>query len=296
MEKKKTISVVMIVKNEEAVLARCLESVKDADEIIICDTGSTDGTIEIAKKYTDKVYTDFTWCDDYAKARNHAKSKATCEWILSIDADEVLHDFSEVRRVVELGTNAIRVTMIGESDNDLEFPFSRLFRNCPEIFWCEPVHNHLNVPGEGELIGDVKITFGWSPAHAADPDRALRMLEKAVKDDPTPRRLYYLGREYWYKQDYEKCVVTLGRQVQIDFFEAQRADGFLIMSQAFSALGRDQDARDACAQAIIINPHFKEAVEWMAGISVDHNASIWRKWATFCENRDVLVMRSRANQ
>lgn len=289
----KTISVVMIVKNEEALLGRCLESVKEADEIIICDTGSTDGTIEVAKKYTDKIYTDFTWCDDYSAARNHAKSKATGDWILSIDADEVLNTpFAEVRRIVELATNAVRVTMVGESRDSLEFVFCRLFRNCPEIFWCEPVHNHLSISGEGERIGDIRITFGWSPAHSADPNRALRMLEKAVADDPSPRRLYYLGREYWYKKEYEKCVHTLGRQVQIDRWEEQRADGFLIMSMAFSAMGLDDDARDACAQAIIINSDFKEAVEWMAGISLDKNAGNWRKWAKFCNNRDLLVMRS----
>ena len=90
-------------------LARCLDSVKDADEIIICDTGSTDNTIEIAKKYTDKVYTDFTWCDDFSAARNHAKEKATGDYILSIDADEFCHDFSKVRESVE----AILVNIFG---------------------------------------------------------------------------------------------------------------------------------------------------------------------------------------
>jgi glycosyltransferase involved in cell wall biosynthesis len=81
------ISVVMIAKNEEAVLGRCLESVKDADEIIICDTGSTDSTIEVARRYTDKVFSDYTWEDHFAKARNHAKEKATGDWILFTDAD-----------------------------------------------------------------------------------------------------------------------------------------------------------------------------------------------------------------
>lgn len=291
----KTISAVLIVKNEEALLARCLESVKDADEIIICDTGSTDKTIEIAKRYTDKVYTDFVWCDDFAAARNHAKSKATGDWILSIDADEFCHDFSEVRRVVELGDQAIRCTLIGEGRDDLEFTFSRLFRNTPEIQWVEPVHNHLNIAGDGEKIGDVKITFGWSPAHDKDPDRALRILEKSVKQDPTPRRLYYLGREYWYKQQYEKCVMTLGKQVRTDLWDAQRADGFLIMSMAFSKMGCDDDARDACLQAININSDFKEAIEWMAGISKDHNAPQWRRMAQTASNRDLLIVRSPAH-
>ena len=66
----------MIVKNEQEVLARCLDcAVKFADEIIIVDTGSTDQTKSIAHKYTDKVY-DFEWCDDFSKARNYSFSKA----------------------------------------------------------------------------------------------------------------------------------------------------------------------------------------------------------------------------
>lgn len=291
----KTISVVIIGKNEEALLSRCLDSVRDADEIIYCDTGSTDNTIEIAKKYTDKIFTDYTWNDNFAEARNHAKSKATGDWILSIDCDEFCQDFSEVRRVVELGDQTIRVTMCGEGRTDLEFTFARLFKNCPEIFWVEPVHNHLNVSGEGERIGDVRITFGWSPAHDKDPDRALRILEKAVLQDPTPRRLYYLGREYWYKQDYEKCVIALGRQVRTDLWPAQRADGFMVMSMAFSKLGQDQDARDACAQAILINSDFKEAIEWMANISTNENAAQWRRMAETASNRDLLIVRSPAN-
>lgn len=67
-----TISLCMIVKNEEKVLARCLDSIADLmDEIIIVDTGSSDNTKEIAKKYTDKIY-DFAWIDDFSAARNYS--------------------------------------------------------------------------------------------------------------------------------------------------------------------------------------------------------------------------------
>ena len=76
-----TISLCMIVKNEEKVLARCLDSIADLmDEIIIVDTGSSDNTKEIAKKYTDKIY-DFAWIDDFSAARNYSFSKATKEYI-----------------------------------------------------------------------------------------------------------------------------------------------------------------------------------------------------------------------
>lgn len=287
---KKTIAVAMIVKNEEALLARCLESVKDADAIYIADTGSSDRTVEIARQYTDNVYLDFIWCDDFSAAQNFIKDKVKEDWILSIDADEFCHDFSEVRKAIELGKDMIRVGMVAEGGHRLEFGFGRLFRNSPDIFWVQPIHKHLNIPGEGENIGNVKITFGYSPAHQNDPDRALRILERVVaqEGDSAGRNLYYLGREYWYKQRYKECTATLGRYVQISGWPAEKAEAFLIMSQCYSAQELDEDAKDACLQAIKINPNFKEAVTWMAGIVAPEDAPQWRRMAKTADNRGVL--------
>lgn len=285
----KTVGVAIIAKNEEALIGRCLESVKDADQIVVCDTGSIDRTVEIAKQYTDEVYLDFVWCDDFALAQNHCKSKIKTDWILSIDCDEYCHDFNEVRKAVELGKDMIRVKMIAEGGSRLQFGFGRLFRNSPDIFWVQPIHKHLSIPGEGEEIGDVRITFGWSPAHQRDPDRALRILEKTVAAETEPgRNLYYLGREYWYKQRYKECTATLGRYVQVSGWPAEKADAFLIMSQCYSAQGLDNDARDACAQAILINSNFREAIEWMAGISTPENALQWKRMARTANNRDIM--------
>ena len=86
----KTISLCMIVKNEEEVLDNCLSSISDVvDEIIIVDTGSNDNTKIIANKYTNNIY-DFKWCDDFSKARNYSFSKATKDYILWLDADDYL--------------------------------------------------------------------------------------------------------------------------------------------------------------------------------------------------------------
>ena len=80
----------MIVKNEEKVLARCLESVKDiVDEIIIVDTGSNDKTKEIAYRYTQNVY-DFEWAQDFSAARNYSFSKATKDYQMWLDADDII--------------------------------------------------------------------------------------------------------------------------------------------------------------------------------------------------------------
>ena len=85
-----TISLCMIVRNEEKYLEQCLNSVKDiVDEIIIVDTGSTDKTKEIAKKFNAKIF-DFKWVDDFSAARNESIRHATKEWILVMDADELV--------------------------------------------------------------------------------------------------------------------------------------------------------------------------------------------------------------
>lgn len=84
------VSVCMIAKNEEKYIEECLKHLKPYDmEIVVVDTGSTDRTKEIAKKYTDKVF-DFTWIHDFSAARNFCAQKATNDWILVIDCDEYI--------------------------------------------------------------------------------------------------------------------------------------------------------------------------------------------------------------
>ncbi len=84
----KLISACIMAKNEEQNIGRCLNSIKDfCDEIILVDTGSTDNTVEIAKKYTDKVYF-FPWNGSFSDARNETLKYASSEWVFIIDADE----------------------------------------------------------------------------------------------------------------------------------------------------------------------------------------------------------------
>ena len=100
-----TISLCLIVKNEEAVLEKCLDSVKDiVDEIIIVDTGSTDNTKVIAERYYAKIY-DFKWCNDFSKARNYSFSFATKDYILWLDADDFLPEI-EIQKLQKLKLTA----------------------------------------------------------------------------------------------------------------------------------------------------------------------------------------------
>ncbi len=293
------VSVVMIAKNEEAVLARCLESVKEADEIIICDTGSTDGTLNVARQYTDKVFSDYLWEDHFAKARNHALAKATGDWILSIDADEYLTcPFDAVRDAASKAWMAVNVRMSAEFGGAGVFSFPRLFKRSPQVWWEGAVHNHLSVMGED--VGAVSITFGYSPAHASDRLRSLRILEKEVADNPEcVRERFYLGREYFYRGMHDKALPVLGRYVQQSRFPAEKAEAFLTMARAYWELRMPDDARDACVQSLIINPHFKEAVLFMATLAGDgrdnprwqRNADQWKRMAETADNDNVLFLR-----
>ena len=148
-------SLCMIVKNEEKVLARCLDSLHDLmDEMIIVDTGSTDNTKEIASRYTDKVY-DFEWVDDFSAARNFAFSKATGDYIYSADADEVL-DAENWEKFKILKQNLIPeieiVQMIygnqlegGTAYNFDEELRPKLFKRLRTFTWIEPVHEQMRL-------------------------------------------------------------------------------------------------------------------------------------------------------
>ena len=143
----------MIVKNEEPVLARCLDSVASMmDEIIIVDTGSTDRTKEIAAQYTSRIY-DFTWCDDFSAARNYAFSLATMDYIYCPDADEYL-DLENQRRFLRLKgallpeIEIVQMNYITPPDfntvqNCKKEPRPKLFKRLRTFSWVDPVHETI---------------------------------------------------------------------------------------------------------------------------------------------------------
>ncbi len=129
------ISVCMIVKNEEQYLENCLKSIKDiADEIVIVDTGSTDRTVEIAKKYTDKIYFH-PWKDSFSEARNHYLEYATGDWIFQMDADEELiqEDIPVLMAAIQDddldGVMVQIVSKFQEGKREAIHSFERIFRN-----------------------------------------------------------------------------------------------------------------------------------------------------------------------
>ena len=148
-----SISLCMIVKNEEKVLARCLDSIKDLmDEIIIVDTGSTDRTKEIAYRYTDKVY-DFVWTQDFSEARNFSFSKATKDYIYVADADEVLDEenrkvFFQLKQVLLPEIDIVQMYYSNQMQHNTTYNFDKeyrpkLYKRLREFHWQDPIHESV---------------------------------------------------------------------------------------------------------------------------------------------------------
>ncbi|NEZ43875.1 glycosyltransferase [Paenibacillus alvei] len=203
----------MIVRNEETVLPRCLASVNGiVDEFIIVDTGSTDKTKLIAKQHRARVF-DFTWIDDFAAARNFAFSKATKEYILWLDADDVIESkdrelFIELKRTLSHDVNSVTMNYVLLKDDQGNVTSclrrNRLVRRACGFQWHGFVHEYLEVWGN-ILHSDVCITHKKDKEYT---DRNLRIYEKrlAAGHDFSPRDLYYYANELRDHARYEEAA------------------------------------------------------------------------------------------
>lgn len=213
MESFITISLCMIVKNEEDTIVRCLDSVKDlVDEIIIVDTGSTDKTKSLVSKYTTKIY-DFQWIDDFAAARNFASSKASMDYIFILDADDFLSEedklkFKKLKNSIDLSIDAMTMNCILAKDCDGNTTYSirsiRLLKRIKNFQWIGAVHEYPQI--QGKIIdSDVSITH--SKIHHS-PDRNLLIYENRLKKGETfsPRDLYYYANELFDHRIFEKAA------------------------------------------------------------------------------------------
>lgn len=288
------ITACLIVKNEKDHIMEVLGSIAGVDEIVVCDTGSSDNTVELAKKFTNLVFTDYEWKDDFAEARNHALSKCSGDWILSIDGDEILEEWgvAKIRNLIEKATEDqlhFSVKMTSKGTNQVH-NLPRIFRNDGSVKWVGAAHEVLS-PTQANLT-DVVITYGYSTAHALDPDRMLRILEKAVNgDNGTPRDLYYYAREFYYRRDYEKAAKLFEEYLTIATWNPEKADGMLYLSRCYFYTQQGDKARETCLETISVNPDFKEALLFMAELHYEPFKHKWERLASVATNEDVLFKR-----
>ena len=198
-----TISLCMIVKNEEEVLERCLESAAGvADETIVVDTGSTDGTKEIARRCGAKVF-DFAWTDDFAAARNYSFSKASCDYLLWLDADDVLPEQTRQGLILLREKLDPRVDMVllpyhvaFDAADRPTFVYyrERLMRREAGFRWEGEVHEVIAPAG---IRLELPLPVEHRKLKPSEPGRNLRIFEGLLRKgrELTPRQQLYYARE-----------------------------------------------------------------------------------------------------
>jgi len=220
------ISLCMIVKNESAVLGRCLDSVQGMmDEIIIVDTGSTDDTKAIAAIYTDHLM-DFEWTDDFAAARNVSFDQAAMDYIFWMDADDVLQErdrreLLQLKHTLTADVDVVSMPYILERDEAGQTVCSirrdRLVRREKMFRWVGPVHEYLVVAGR-QVHSCAAVTHLPVRHHG---ERNLGIYTALMKSGRvfTPHDCFYFANEWYDHGDYEQAI-----QYYLQFFESLDAN------------------------------------------------------------------------
>lgn len=246
-----TLSLCMIVKDEEAVLGRILESMRDiADEIIIADTGSEDRTREIAGQYAD-VLIDYEWKQDFADARNAACSRATKDYWMWLDADDVITEENRQRllrlkETLDPETDVVMMKYLTGFDEFGNAVFSydreRMLRNGKGFWWSGRVHEA--VAPRGKIVYS-PIEIEHRKVKAGDSGRNLRIYENMLAEGAVlePRHQFYYGRELFYHGRYEEAQEVLYRFLEEkDGWTPNRIEACLQISRCAQALGKEEEA------------------------------------------------------
>lgn len=214
-----TLSVTIIAKDEEDVIGRVLDcAAKFADEIVVADTGSTDKTADIARAKGAKVYR-YKWNDDFSAARNFAFSKATCDYVMWLDADDVVRG-DNVDRIIALkpllGERDIwyfkYATAFGKDGRPtFEYWRERVFRRSLGAKWTDPVHEVFYAQGTRAFEN---VTVRHEKLRPSEAGRNLRIYLKLLASGATlsPRQKFYFANEL-----YQNNLTTLAAHAYRDF-------------------------------------------------------------------------------
>jgi glycosyltransferase involved in cell wall biosynthesis len=217
-----TISLCMIVKNEEETLARCLDTVKDiVEEINIIDTGSTDRTKEIALQYTDRVF-DYVWTNSFSAARNESYKYATKDYILYLDADDILleADQTKLKELKEtLDPSVDSVSMYYDAGTDefgnvtLRYRRNRLVKREKNYKWYGDCHNYIDI--RGNIINtDISVTH--KKVHHS-VGRTVSIFDSKISrgDTFSSRDYFYYGNELRENGRYEEAIESYSNCISL---------------------------------------------------------------------------------
>lgn len=265
-----SISLCMIIRNEEKSLPGCLESVKHlVDEMIIVDTGSTDKSVEIAKSYGAKIF-HYRWNNDFSEARNYALLHAKGDWILHLDADEELkkEDIPLLKEIIKdkeaNGVQCIIYNVQKDSSDFLISYFFRLFRNNMGVYYSGLIHETPIIPGKLLCTNIGIIHYGYAlndEGWKSKTERNIRLLRKQLKESPNdPFIHFHLAKTYYQQQAFDMALAEskeVLRSLSRDAFKTRpELEIFVLMACVLFNKGDFSESERMCLEAMQINPDY----------------------------------------
>lgn len=277
------ICVYAICKNEEKFIKRWVDSMKEADLIVVADTGSTDNSIKLLKKEKVKVSSIKVEPFRFDTARNLSLDLVPKDVDICVctDLDEVFEP--GWRKLLEetwqSNTTRLKYTYTWNFNDDgtpgVTFLYEKIHRR-NDFKWTHPVHEILKYTG---IDPDI---YAYCPQihlnHHADNNKSRQMylplLELSVKEDPTDdRNMHYLGREYMYKQMWDKCIETLKKHLSLPkaTWKDERSASMRYIARAYTAKKNYDEAKCWLLKAIAETPYLREPYTELAKLAYIQN-------------------------
>lgn len=243
----------MIVKDEEDVIARSINcALTVADEVMVVDTGSSDGSKKIAADLGAKVY-DFEWCDDFSAARNYSFSLASGDYVMWLDADDIIEEQSAqlIKELVSAG--GFDVAMLKYVSGNLTYYRERILRRAMDFVWKGAVHEVIAPRGK-VIYSPARIVH--DKKKPGDPLRNLfiyqRLIARGVSLDE--RQKFYYGRELFYNSMYSQAIAVLQEFLNEDGWAVNKAEACRTLYFCYMQLGNQSAALGCLARAFVYLP------------------------------------------
>ena len=290
--KKYKICVYAITKNEEKFVERWVNSMKEADEIYVLDTGSTDKTVEKLKNLDVKVYEEIInpWRFDIARNKSLELLPNDVDICVCTDLDEVFESGwrKNLENIWDHTTTRIAYNYnwsLDEENNPLVNFYIEKIHSRNNYTWTHPVHEILTYIGDKKEIKKTTdlITLNHYPDTTKSRSSYLPLLELSVKENPTDdRNMHYLGREYMYYKKYNEAIDTLIKHLNLESatWKDERCASMRFIARCYKELKRYEETKMWLDKAINEAPYLRDA--YIERALLEYELENWKNVELYC--------------